>query len=147
MANYYATSRTNYVEVIDPVAFADMAKRNHLEMLIEGDKCGLAPNVNSDGCWPSEFVGFSSEIGEGEDEPADVEFTFEEHVMPLVKEGQVLVTISAGAEKLRYVSGYATAFIRQGDDVKGVSVSLNEIYGKAALAFGVPVTAITAAEY
>jgi hypothetical protein len=147
MANYYATSRTNYVEVTDAEAFKKMAECNSLQVLTDGDKFGLAPNdFSGDGCWPSEFT--QTQCTDDEDNVLEpVEFDFRKHVMPLVKEGQVLVVMQAGAEKLRYISGSATAFVRRGDDVSAVHLSLYDIYAKAAEVFGISEDDIIAAEY
>ena len=52
---------------------------------------------------------------------------------PLLVDGEVAVLMSAGHEKARYVSGYATA-IR--NDFKHVSIVLSDIYELAAEKLG-----------
>ncbi len=68
-------------------------------------------------------------------------------LMPFIKEGEVLVAMESGAEAMRYIGGYAEAFVRRGNEVKSVSVSLHDIYKKAASEFGVDEDAISVAEY
>lgn len=58
--------------------------------------------------------------------------------------GEVLVIESAGCEKLRYLAAFALAYNHKGDEVQ---ISLQDIYAKAADAFGVEVNAISQASY
>jgi hypothetical protein len=65
-------------------------------------------------------------------------FSWEEHVMPFIKEGEVLVVMQSGAEKHRYVTGCAEAYVRKGKRVRSVFVTLDDIYEKAAKKFKLP---------
>jgi hypothetical protein len=63
----------------------------------------------------------------------DLEFDFAD-VAVLMADGQVLVAIEAGAEKLRYISGYAHAWNNKGEMV---AIHLSSIYDMAKEAFGI----------
>lgn len=61
----------------------------------------------------------------------DEELSFEQHVMPYIEEGQVLIV---------YDGWQADAYIREGSEVKRTNVFLgSEIRSKAAQEFGVPI--------
>lgn len=61
----------------------------------------------------------------------DEELSFEEHVMPYIKEGEVLIV---------YDGWQADAYIREGSEVRRANVFLgSEIRSKAAQEFGVPI--------
>jgi hypothetical protein len=80
---------------------------------------------------------------------SEIEFEWDKIIMPLVAVGEVLVVQVIGAEKLRYLTGLAVAFIRREDGrVEIVSIGIDDIYDKARKQFGLSDThAITAAEY
>jgi hypothetical protein len=145
MANWYGTSRTNYfhcdrpalVEALKPFDLAIHDGTDGMVMLSPGE-------MSDTGDWPS----FGSYEREGEEDwPEEVEFSFERHVMPHVFEGEVVIAMSAGAEKLCYVTGNAEAYVRQGAETRTAYLSLHEIYNIAAEKFQVDRTQITACEY
>jgi hypothetical protein len=82
-----------------------------------------------DGFWPS--------CSRPDVEP-ELDFTWEEYVMPFIKEGEVLVIMQIGAEKRRYVTGWTVAYVRKGKRVRSVFVTLDDIYEKAAKKFKLP---------
>lgn len=64
----------------------------------------------------------------------DEELSFEDHVMPYIKEGEVLIV---------YDGRHADAYIREGDEVRCVNVSLfSEIKLRAAKEFDIPLVCI-----
>ncbi|MBF0556947.1 MAG: hypothetical protein HQK96_20725 [Nitrospirae bacterium] len=91
------------------------------------------------GSWPS-YVCVENEQGEEE----EVEFDPTVHICPFMEDGEVLIMMTAGAEKLRYITGHAEAYNSEG---KWVSVFIEDIYEKAAKKFGVAKSSITACEY
>lgn len=136
MSSWYGTARSNYFKVKDAEAFREWAKR--LPDLGVWDKGDGVFGVYGDDCdsggWPSYI-----ENDEGEnDEDFDLLAALAEHLLP----GEVAVLMEAGAEKMRYVTGYAQAVDHTG---KVVQVGLSDIYDKAKSAFGV--TDITPAEF
>ena len=140
MANWSGASRSNYVRVADIEGLKKSLANWEIEIVAKGDKIAMFPQTE-DGSWPS------WRCAEDEDGPHEVEFDFGTDVMPYVAEGEVLVVMTSGAEKLRYITGNASAYVRRGDKVEVVSIGLYDIYAKAATTFGVDQHHITAAEY
>jgi hypothetical protein len=146
MANWYGAARTNYVRVED----------------LEGLKKALEPfsvtarahpvrpefvTIQSDdeyGGWPSSAY-VQSEEEDGEER--EIEFDFAVQVMPFIKEGEVLVAIESGAEKLRYISGSSQAYTRVGDEVKSTFINLNKIIEQASKEFNIPAASIADCSY
>jgi len=142
MANYYATVRTNYVQIedldglmeaLEPFQIQIGGKQENLEGSGNNLYCFTSGEDNG---WPT-----SADVDDGPDE----EFSFESCVMPYIKEGECLVCIEVGNEKLRYLRGYAEAYVRRGDKVEHTSLDLNYIYKQAQEELGCENT--TVAEY
>ena len=130
MSNFNGTARSNYFRVKDEGAFeAAMAALPDIKVWTKESDGALRYAVSSDngdtGCWPSCKY---DEVGE------DEEIDMPDEIKPHLMDGEVCVLMEAGAEKLRYVSGWAVAF--DNTDREVVGVSLNDIYGKAVAAFG-----------
>lgn len=145
MANWNGAARTNYFICTDKNALARSLEPFDL-IISEGasDNAGKAGKVcllsaNEFGGWPRAGYIYG--------EKGDIDFDMDVHVMPYVCEGEVVVVMEAGAEKLRYVSGLAEARIRKGNKVKVCAIHLNDIYDLAARRFGVNKKKITIAEY
>lgn len=138
MANYVAYARTNYVKVSD----MDTLKRYLQDWPIsvypsseEGYFCFICEDPDGAG-WPG--------YGYDEDDN-EIEFLWED-VMQFIEPGQVLVALEVGAEKLRYLTGIAEAYIRTEDGrVLLLNINLHDIYQKARETF--QVEHITTAEY
>jgi hypothetical protein len=135
MANYYATARSNYFAVKDEEAFKDWASKRNLEIWEDGQDCNLfaiAPdNADSSGwelCWDAET-----------DEEIDVLHELSTHLDP----SHVAVLMEAGAEKKRYVQGFAFAVRSTGQVLR---ISLSDIYKQAKQKFG-PDMIVNPAEY
>jgi hypothetical protein len=139
MANYVGAARTNYVTIENLQELTEVLNPWPLEIVknSEGKVAFLSADPDSSG-WPYFGVDVSYE---------EVELDVASVIMPFVKEGEVLLVMEAGHEKLRYISGWASAWIRRGDTVSEVTVSLNDIYQKAAEAFNVDKDDISVAEY
>lgn len=161
MGTYCATARTNYVTPTDKKALE--ASIEGFDILISGesisDKVCL---ISEEGGWNirREREEEESDLQEepqqsGSKEPVRAlpqndpyeDFSFEEHVMPFVKEGEVLVAMEVGNEKSRYVVGVAQAFVREGQEVKSFRLNLDDVYKLAAEQFNKSVGDITYATY
>lgn len=142
MSNWYGTSRTNWFTPTDLNALTESVANFNFEMHFRPTGEVLLAG-NDDGAFPT----WAYVEGEEGVEDEEVEFSWEEHVCPFVPEGHVLVVFEAGAEKLRYITGYARAFIRHGDVVDSCGVVLSQIYKLAAETFGIPEEQINPAEY
>lgn len=145
MSNWYGTARSNYFAVKDMDAFLAWAEALSLEVLNDNEMptlVAIAPATSTDtGDWPSHrFIDVEDENVEDPDETED-EVDIVQELAAHLADGQVAVLISAGAEKLRYVTGHAVAFDNTG---KAVEISLSQIYTLAFDTFGVHPTA---AEY
>jgi hypothetical protein len=132
MANWYGHARTNYFRVKDVDKFCEWAKA--LGVLETETDAGRVALLSADeyGGWPTSI--FNEETEEYED--IDIFQQVADHL----EEGSVAVFMEVGAEKLRYLTGYAIAVNHKGDIVK---VTLDDIYWLAQ-----PLgTEITVAEY
>jgi len=119
MANYVASARSNKFRVKDIEAL-EAAMPDDIEVCTESipDRLVCLLVTNSDGGgWPSMIF----------DETTDdyIDFDLEEVVAPHLEDNEWCVIKEVGAEKLRYLIGYATAFNNKGDCL---TVSLDDIY-------------------
>jgi hypothetical protein len=142
MADWYGTARSNYFRVKDEAAFRKEAESLGLEVMTSSSDSGLlmvTPNALDDkGGWPT----WSPDESDAGVDPLEVDIvgSLSKH---LVK-GEIVVLMECGAEKLRYLTGHATAFNSNG---QRVDLDLGDIYRKAAKGFHVPVENITEAQY
>lgn len=134
MANWNGTARSNYFRVKDEEAFLQA---------LEPYEIGTWDGVSD----PTKLAIYSNDGDTGDwacyDEDMN-EIPIWEIVAPHLQDGQVAVFLSAGAEKMRYITGSAVAVTNKGEPV---SIYLSEIYAKASRAFGVPMESITDASY
>ena len=120
MATYYETARTNYFLVKDIEAFKTRLELfTALEVKVEkmnGKDYVCLLNDNENG-FP--FEAYDDILGEYVE--IDWEGIFSEHL----QDGSVAIIMGAGAEKLRYIHGYAVAFNNKGETEQ---VHLVDIY-------------------
>jgi hypothetical protein len=126
MANYYATTRSNYFRVKDADTFKAWCKERCLEWwtkTIDGiGECYAITADTGDCCgWPSYDIDNDCEM--------DCADELSEHLDPR----DIAILFEIGSEKLRYLVGRATAIHADGSTV---SVSLNDIYQEAVREFG-----------
>lgn len=119
MANYLASARSNKFRVKD-IAALEAAMPEEIEVYIEDafsrQVCLLVTDGNGGG-WPS-FI-YNEEAGKYD------EWDVEEAVAPHLEDGEWCVIREVGAEKLRYLIGYTTAFNNKGEMH---TISLEDIY-------------------
>jgi hypothetical protein len=136
MANWYGMSRSNYFRVKDEAQFRRWAEELELAVISdEHGRFGFYSNTE-DGGLPS------CRCTEDRDDLQEIDIVGE--LSAHLAEGEIAVLMSAGHEKARYVSGYAVALNRDGGRI---SVSLSDIYEKAASTFGIEVNSISEAQY
>ncbi len=135
MADWYGAARSNYVRVTDLEALKKSLGDFDITIVEQAD--GRVALLSSDeyGGWPS------SCYGEDGDE---IEFSFEEHVVPFLRDGEILITMDSGAENLRYVTGSAQAYNRDG---LVCTVDIEDIYELAAGKLGINKSAIPPCRY
>jgi len=140
MSNFNGTARSNYFRVKDVEAFKEAMEA--LPAINVWEKDGLFAIYSEDpdtGTWPSWMI---RDDPDPDEEGAFIQDEYEidmpTEIAPHLADGEVCVLMEAGAEKLRYISGWAVAF--DNTDRPVVRVSLNAIYAKAKEAFGVEPT-------
>lgn len=124
MADWYGTARTNYVLIKDMEGLKKALEPFDVSIKEHPQHKGfvfLDPSCTGDGDFPS-----------FDDDDEEIEFSFQEHVVPYLAEGQVLIATAAGAEMLRYITGWATAYAWNGQTT---SISISDITKVAARAF------------
>lgn len=125
MANFYGTARSNYFKVKDANAFKAWVETvPGLGFWEHEGTFGIYSDCPDSGCWPS------ARWDDDEDEYFDLVAELAEHLA----DGEVAVLMEAGAEKLRYISGWAVAVHSSGEYV---CVSLDDVYKLAVEKFGV----------
>ena len=119
MANYGGFGRTNYFRVKDVEAFETAAEPfGAVHRRDDGLVTVLATNESGD------FSAYDDET----DEERDLADVLPDHLA----DGEVAVLMSVGAEKLRYIEGWAVAVHSSGERVE---LSLNDIYAEAQETF------------
>lgn len=129
MANWYGSARSNYFKVKDAEAFKKEMGNYDVEVWEKGGMFGLG-SATEDGNWP------------GYDACEDVDIDIPGIVSRHLTEDSIAVFLEVGAEKLRYLTGSATAINHKG---MTVNVSINDIYSLADEKLGGGV--LTVAEY
>ena len=144
MANYYGSCRTNYFKVKDEEAFKAAIESlpdvecHRSDGAIDAEHAGLyciLGNNDDGGGWPS--YQYDKEMDDY------VEFDLIDEVYSHLADGEVAIFMEVGAEKLRFLVGYAEAVNNMGEREK---VSLLDIYDKAKRLTSRPED-ITQAEY
>lgn len=127
MANWYGTARSNYFKVKDADAFKAWVDSLPDCVLIERNGLyGFYSQCPDSGGFP---------IQRYDDETEDyVDIELAEELAGHLMEGEVAVLMEAGAEKVRYISGWALAIASDGRTAR---VDLGDIYEKAQAEFGV----------
>jgi hypothetical protein len=139
MANYSATARTNYFRIKERAAFdawVDTVCYQELSIIEkDGDPLRVGLNATSGDC-----SGFSINY---EDEDGEEQNLLEGLAQHLA-EGEVAILVESGAEKCRYVTGYAIAVMADpAGGYKTLEVSINDIYGLVEARWAVTPTEAT----
>lgn len=119
MANYYGVGRTNYFAVKDGQAFvADMLELP-VEVITREDENGETlyglMDANPDGGgWEWSRV-IETEAEDGEMDYTDVDIDWSDILASHLKDGWVAILMETGAEKYRYMMGYAIAINSKGE--------------------------------
>lgn len=116
MADYGAVTRSNYFRVKDKQKFIEWCDSLELKPITkENDEklCGFLVRTDN-GAMPTH--------------KGDEDFDFFQELATHLVDGEVAVVIEVGAEKDRYLCGFADAVNSQGEMV---SVCLDDIYAKA----------------
>lgn len=135
MANWGGMARTNTVKIADREGLDKALEPFDIEVRDEGEEEVTFFGNSDDGGWPvSTWIETEVPEGSGQFEDVEVEFDFAKHVAPFLAEGETLITLEIGSEKMRCLTGIAGAFQK---DKEPVYLDLNNIYDLAATAFGI----------
>ena len=136
MANYYGQSRTNYFLVKDEVAFkAEMEKYDVTVITSKIDDQTAYGIMDADG--DGGGLAWSKYNDDTEDyDDISWEYIIGQHL----QDGQVAILTETGAEKYRYLTGWAIAFNNKGETRR---VDITDIF-ELAKELG---TSVTPAEY
>jgi hypothetical protein len=122
MANYYASARSNYFRVKDRSAFEEaMVGLSDLSIVEDEEgRVALLCNQGDGGGWP---------CGRFDDNDDYVEVDVADVIAGHLADDEVAVLVEAGAEKLRYVAGFAVAINGVGERRE---IALHHIYELAS---------------
>lgn len=129
MADYQGTARSNYFRVQDLAGLSASVSRfsMHVQPHPERPDYAMLFPTTDDGGWVTWTMN-------DEDYGEDLEFDPAEHICPYMAHGEVVILLEAGAEKTRYISGYARAFTWDG---RHVELALSDIYKRVVTELGV----------
>ena len=133
MANWYGAARSNYVRVKDKDGLIEALDPFPIRLAHNPDglTCFLPETEDGD------FPGFAYT-----EDDEEIEFDPQNHIVPFLEDNEVLILMTSGAEKLRYITGHATAYHPDGEQVLHINIS--DIYGLVKQTWGVtPTTAET----
>lgn len=123
MANYMGSARSNYFRVRSETAFLGWVETlpGVVARREDGDPERLALFVeDADGAgWPN----WRYDESTGDEEELDLYYELAGHLA----DGEVAILQEVGAEKLRYLVGYAVAVNHRGETL---AVSIDEVYGR-----------------
>ena len=109
MADFYATSRSNYVLVKDVDAAIEALKDFDIPVRRHPKNANAIMLTGCDGDGTFSIVSY--------EELVETYLDLQEWCKKHLVEGQVLILVSAGAEKLRYVTAWAEAYTWKGEQV------------------------------
>lgn len=118
MANYEASCRSNYFNVKDGDAFLEeMSAIPFIEALNTEKGFVILGDCSNGSGWPSWVY--------DEETDEDIEIDLPEIVSKHLVDGDVAIFMESGAEKLRYIVGYAEAINNKGERK---SINLEQIF-------------------
>lgn len=123
MANYYGTARTNYFRVKDADAFNKWIEQfSGLETIVHETQ-GTVGILFDDGV--PNYRCKTEKDSEGNEQEVEIEVDFMDELAEHLADDEVAVLQEAGAEKMRYINGYAIA-INNKKETK--QINLDDIY-------------------
>ena len=130
MANFYGTARTNYFKVKDVDAFkAWIETLPSIQLIEKNGEFAFYSICPDSGTFPSSVWDEESE------DFVDIDLVLE--LAKHLTEDSIAVLMEAGAEKVRYINGWAVAVNHKGQIE---NIWLDDIYSKAEQRFGIKPT-------
>jgi len=125
MADWYGTARSNYFAVKDKEKFQEFCNKWDVEMINKNNKYGFLCTQDDKGGLPSFLEQEEDEDGQKLLEPKELGMDdFVDELATHLKPGHVAVLVEIGAEKYRYLTGYALAINSKG---KTESINIGDI--------------------
>ena len=111
MANYYESTRTNYFKVKDATAFQSFIQKfGGIDLVVQEKTEHYALLFDSESSVPCFYY--------DEEKDDDVEIDFMHELSRHLCDDSIAVIMGAGAEKLRFINGYAYAINSKGEQVE-----------------------------
>lgn len=143
MSNFNGTARSNYFKVKNAEVFMAWVETLPDVIILEEtatpDGIPMYALLSEDcdtGCFPTWYAQLDEDDVEDELEVGgdEIEIDWKADLGAHLADGEVCVLMEAGAEKARYISGWALAF--DNTEKPAVTVRLSDIYARAEAAFG-----------
>lgn len=132
---WHGAARSNYIPIEDEAGLEKALEPFEGLIKMDYDRHGktgfMVGDESNDGGWPS---------AARNDDGNEIEFDPVQLICPFMTEGAILVMMESGADKYHDITGNATAYKKDGTKVE---IYLNDIYEKAAQAFGVDRSSIS----
>ena len=128
MANWIGSARTNYFRVKDGDAFKAWAKAASLVVFEEDGRFGVYSE--------DEYGGWPEIVFDDDATDAHRDFYITHELAQHVADGEIVVCLEAGAEKLRYITGSALAFKATNGAPETIGITLDDIYDLAQAKWG-----------
>ena len=137
MSTYTAVARSNYFNVTDLERLETYLKPFNVRLYSNKETNKYTITDQSSGGFSSVYDRKGNEI---EWDPMEI--------LHCIPKGEVFITMEVGDENLRYISGYAEAFmLTEEGEMKSEVINLSDIYKLAAERFNIPLATISAVEY
>lgn len=142
--DWQGCARTNYVRVENLEGLEASLEPFDIKVYPhpKGEDYYMLSSTEADGGWPTWVA-----ADEDAEDAIDIEFSFEEHVMPFIAEGEALIVQDGGGGRFRYAARFAGAYVRDGDRVLSESVTIDDIYKLAAEKLGISDDRLVLHEY
>lgn len=124
MANYYGTARSNYFRVKDGRKFEEEMAKYPVEVITKTKDLPSGDPITLYGLLGSEEYGWPSQHFDEETNDI-VEYELIDIVSKHLAKDSVAIFMEVGAEKMRYLNGYAIAINSKGQTK---TVSIDDIY-------------------
>lgn len=102
MANYMATTRTNYFRVTNEKKYEEL-----FETLVSEDEIHDFTKIDEDGVIWHGFGSYSEIVCFDENEDYNIDMFFE-RLQEILPDNEAFILMESGYEKLRYITGFAT---------------------------------------
>lgn len=128
MANYTCAQRTNYFKVTDEQKYSELMSKvrgNEDSIHLLNHETGDGTILHAFACDSSMSYYPDNEDGTEAEDPVEWE-EFCEELSKLLPEGEAVILLEVGKEKLRYLSGYAEIITKNGTEFVDLTMAAFE---------------------